>query len=208
MTSVEYVVVFLGNPGPEYERTRHNLGFWTADILAEKLKCRFEPGQGDFVIAQKRMRGEPLCLVKPTTYVNRSGHAVAQLVENRRITPSQVIVVCDDFTLDEGRIRLRRKGSDGGHNGLKSIIAQLGTEEFPRIRLGTGPVPENVDPVDFVLAKVGENDINTLRELADRASEAVIDLVTRGFGIAAGKYNLKPSAPAAETDGADRPKEV
>lgn len=205
---MEYAVVFLGNPGAEYESTRHNLGFWTADILAGKLKCRFGPGKGDYHIARKRLRGEALYLMKPTTFMNHSGRAVVQLIESLELSPAQVIVVCDDFALEEGRIRIRKKGSDGGHNGLYSLIAEMGTEEFPRVRLGIGPVPPETDPADFVLAKIEESSINTLRDMADRASEAVIDYVTRGFGFAASKYNLKPSAPDDKEPGADRPKEV
>lgn len=188
--------------------TRHNLGFWTADVLAGKLKCRFGPGKGDYLIAHKNLRGEPLYLIKPTTYMNRSGLAATQLIEHLGVSPAQLLVVCDDFNLDEGRIRIREKGSDGGHNGLHSIIAELGLGEFPRIRLGIGPVPPGADPADFVLAKIEESVIHTFRDLADRAAEAVIDYVTRGFGFAAGKYNLRPSAPDDETDGAGRPKEV
>jgi len=205
---MEYAVFFLGNPGPEYEMTRHNLGFWTADILAGKLKCQFKLGRGDYFVSRKDLRGETLYLAKPTTYVNRSGLAVSQFLECHDLTLGQTIVVCDDFALEEGRIRVRQKGSDGGHNGLKSIISHLGSEGFSRIRLGIGPVPENIDPADFVLAKIEESVINSLRELADRASEAVLDFVMRGFGFAASKYNVKPSAPAQEEDGAERPKEV
>lgn len=203
MKPMEYAVFFLGNPGPEYEETRHNLGYWTADILAGKLKCQFKLSQGEYFVSQKNLHGETLYLAKPTTYMNRSGLAVLQLLDHQAINLNQIIVVCDDFALEEGRIRIRQKGSDGGHNGLKSIITYLGSEEFSRIRLGIGPVPEKTDPADFVLAKIEESVINSLRDLADRASEAVIDFVTRGFGFAASKYNLKPSAPAQNEDGAE-----
>jgi PTH1 family peptidyl-tRNA hydrolase len=205
---MEYAIVCLGNPGAEYELTRHNLGYWTADILCRKLKCGLKQGKGDYLIGRKKLRDESLYVVKPTTYMNLSGRAVSQLVNKYELTSNQVLVVCDDFALEQGRIRIRDKGSDGGHNGLYSIIAELGTTEFPRIRLGIGPVPPEVDPADFVLAKIEESAINTLRELADRASEAVIDYVTRGLGFAAGKYNVKPSAPDELMDGADRPREV
>ncbi len=205
---MDYAIVFLGNPGSEYELTRHNLGFWTGDRVAEKLKCRFKPGKGDYYIAQKRLRGNMVSLVKPTTFMNLSGRAAKQIMDKYELTPKQILVICDDFALDEGRIRVRQKGSDGGHNGLFSIIDELHTPDFPRIRLGIGPVPEREDPADFVLAKIEESVIHTLRKLADRAAEAVVDYVTRGFGYTAGKYNVKPSAPPESDDGAERPKEV
>ena len=203
MKPMEHAIICLGNPGAEYENTRHNLGFWTADILAGKLKCRFKPGRGDFYVAETRRRNREICLVKPTTYMNLSGQAVAQSIGLYKLAVGQIIVVCDDFALEEGRIRLRKKGGDGGHNGLKSIISELGTEDFSRLRLGIGLVPVNVDPVDFVLAKIEESVINDLRNLADRASEAVFDYVTRGFEYTAGKYNVKPSAPTENAGGAE-----
>jgi len=201
-------ILFLGNPGDEYDLSRHNLGFWTADILCRKLKCRFRPGKGDYLIAHKNLQGVRLHLIKPTTFMNASGHAAVQLIDNLEITPQEMLVVCDDFALELGRIRIREKGSDGGHNGLYSIITELGTTEFPRLRLGTGPLPPSVDSADFVLAKIEESYINTLRELADTAADAAIDVVTRGLGFAATKYNKRPSAPGENANGADRPKEV
>jgi len=205
---MDYVIVGLGNPGPEYELTRHNLGFWTVDQVAKKIKCRFTEGSGEFFLARKSIRGQSVALVKPTTYMNLIGHVVMQLVDQYGIALHQLLVVCDDFALEEGRIRIRRQGSDGGHNGLKSIISELGTQQFARIRLGIGPVPAGVEPADFVLAKIEKTTINTLRDLADRAAQAVIECVTQGVDLAANAYNIRPSAPPEDADGAERPKEV
>lgn len=205
---MDWLVVGLGNPGPEYELTRHNLGFWTVDRVARRLKRRFRRGAGNFLVAEKSVGGQKLTLAKPTTFMNLVGHAVTQLIDQYNITPSQLLVVCDDFALEEGRLRIRRRGSDGGHNGLKSIINSLGIEEFARVRLGIGPVPEGTDPADFVLAEIGENAVNSLQNMAERAAQAVFDCVVRGVEFAANAYNIRPSAPAEDEGGADRPKEV
>ena len=205
---MDWLVVGLGNPGPEYEFTRHNLGFWAVDRVARRLKRRFRQGAGNFLVAEKSVGGQQLALAKPTTFMNLVGHAVTQLVDQYNITPSQLLVVCDDFALEEGRLRIRRRGSDGGHNGLKSIINSLGMEEFARVRLGIGPVPEGIHPADFVLAEIGENAVNSLQNLAERAAQAVVDCVVWGVEFAANAYNIRPSAPTEDAGGADRPKEV
>jgi len=208
MTPMDCTIIGLGNPGSEYLTTRHNLGFWVVERVAQKLKVRLKPGRGDFEIAERRLHGGLIRLAQPTTYMNLSGLAVTQIINLYKLTERQVLVVCDDFALEEGYLRLRKKGSDGGHNGLKSIIEDVGTVEFPRLRLGIGPVPEGEDPADFVLAQIEENVIHRLRQMADRASEAVMDYIFRGFGFTANKYNTKPSAPAEKADGAERPREV
>jgi len=205
---MDCTIIGLGNPGSEYLTTRHNLGFWVVEHVAKKTKVRLKPGRGDFEIAERQLKGGLIRLAKPTTYMNLSGVAVAQLIKLYDLTTSAMLVVCDDFALEEGYLRLRKKGSDGGHNGLKSIIEEVGTVEFPRLRLGIGPVPDRMDPADFVLAQIEENVIHRLQQMAERGSEAVMDYIFRGFGFTANKYNTKPSAPAEQADGAERPKEV
>ncbi|MEW6040190.1 MAG: aminoacyl-tRNA hydrolase [Elusimicrobiota bacterium] len=149
------LIVGLGNPGKEYKFTFHNIGFMVLDHLAEKHSSEFRKKTGtNSHIATISFRGnERVVLAKPLTYVNLSGIAVEQIMLKYGIKPQELLVVVDDFALPLGKLRLRLKGSSGGHNGLESIIGVLKTEEFPRLRVGIGPLPSGMDPKDFVLSK-------------------------------------------------------
>ena len=188
--AVSWLVVFLGNPGPKYAGTRHNAGFMTADAM-EKLqnteinKLRFKALTGSCTI-----NGEKVMLMKPQTYMNLSGEAVIQAVNFYKIPPEHVIVVSDEISLPVGKLRIRQKGSAGGHNGLKNIIAHLGTENFPRIRLGVGaPSHPDYDMKDWVLATFKNQDAADMADAAKRAAEAVVCYITDGPDRAMNRFN-------------------
>ena len=178
---VEFIVVGLGNPGAKYESTRHNAGFMAVDTLAEKKgfdikKLRFKSLVGDTVISGKR------CLVmKPSTFMNSSGEAVVEAMNFYKVPIENVLVCVDDINLEPGKLRIRRKGSDGGHNGLKSIIYLTGSDDFPRIRIGVGKKPyKEMDLADWVLGNIPKEDLPAMHEAADKACEA-IELIVAGL---------------------------
>ena len=184
-----HLVVGLGNPGPEYIPTRHNAGFDVLDHYSEKSGVRLQKAQFDALTAENVIGGVRVLLMKPMTFMNASGIAVSKAAAFYHIPPENIVVISDDVTLDVGRIRIRRSGSAGGHNGLKSIIEQLGTDRFPRIRLGVGAKPEGWDLADWVLAKIPEEQKPLLKTAADHALEA-LPMVLRGeFDQARGLYN-------------------
>ncbi len=161
------VIAGLGNPGPRYAWTRHNLGFMVVDILAERWGARWVPGKGDYWEAF----GKAL-LVKPTTFMNLSGVALAQVVEDKGVKPEEILVIVDDANLPFGKLRLRSKGSSGGHRGLESVIYHLGTEGFPRLRVGIGPKPQGLPLADFVLSEFTEDEKKHLPQVLEAAARA------------------------------------
>jgi PTH1 family peptidyl-tRNA hydrolase len=193
------IVVFgLGNPGARYARTRHNLGWRVVDRLAADHGAGRWRDARSFEFAEIEIEQSPVALVKPRTYVNLSGRAALELRDERGIPPEQLLVAVDDIALPLGQIRLRLKGSDGGHNGLKSVIAGLGTMDFPRMRLGLGAVPPGVDPADFVLSRFRRGELRTVESMIERAARCVETIVGTGFEHAMGLFN------AAESPGESR----
>lgn len=185
-----WIVAGLGNPGLEYENTRHNAGFLTMDELAKQ--CGVKLDQMKFKSdCGEAMLGEVRCLLmKPTTYMNLSGDAIAAAANFYKIPPEQVLVIYDDISLPPGKLRLRRKGSAGGHNGIKSIIAQLGTEEFPRIRVGVGAKPNpQYDLADWVLSKFSEEDMTALQPTLEHAADAAKKIVSGDMNGAMNLYS-------------------
>lgn len=177
---VEYIIAGLGNPGAQYENTRHNAGFMTVDTLAQKhnfeiKRLRFKSLTADVTIAGKR------CLVmKPSTFMNNSGEAIVEAMNFYKIPIENVIICYDDISLDPGRIRIRRKGSDGGHNGIKSIIYLTGSQDFPRIKVGVGQKPsKDYDLADWVLGTFTSEDIQRLHDATDHACAAA-ELILKG----------------------------
>jgi len=185
-------LIGLGNPGREYLRTRHNIGFRVIDTLSKGLNLKLKPGEGEYLIAQGKYGGTRLLLVKPTTYVNRSGLAVSQLLSLFPLELSQLLVVCDDVNLPLGRIRIRGKGSDGGHKGLASIIYHLGEEGFPRLRVGIGGGERN-DLVGFVLGEFTPAEEEVMGKVIERAAEACLSFVQDGLMEAMNRYNERPA---------------
>jgi PTH1 family peptidyl-tRNA hydrolase len=203
------IVCGLGNPGPGYRDTRHNLGFWVVDLLCDRFGGRWRHLCDRYLECRIKIGGTPLVLVEPLTYMNLSGTAVRLISDADRegFDPSGLLVVCDDTALPLGRQRLRAKGSDGGHNGLASIIEALGTERFPRLRLGVGPVPEGVEQADFVLTAFARDELDSARELAVRAADCVESWVREGVDAAMTRFNNSGGngapAGAGDDEGAD-----
>ena len=187
---VSWLAVFLGNPGPRYEGTRHNAGFMAGDALAKAKGAAINKVRFRALTATVDVGGEKLMLMKPQTYMNLSGEAVSQAVKFYKIPPEHVIVVSAEVSLPIGKLRVRTKGSAGGHNGLKSIIACLGTEEFPRIRIGVGAPPHpDYDMADWVLSTFRNQDAEDMAKAAARAAEAVECYIRSGPERAMNLYN-------------------
>ena len=185
------IVVGLGNPGKRYERTRHNVGFDVADALARRLSGQFRRG---WLVSAETTKvttdeGEVLLLMKPQTFMNRSGTAVASVMRKRGLEPSDVLVVVDDAELPAGQLRIRKKGSAGGHNGLKSVIQELGTDEFPRLRVGVGRKDHDEDLAGHVLSAFGREERKVIDEAVARAVEAVLCVFREGADAAMNKFN-------------------
>jgi PTH1 family peptidyl-tRNA hydrolase len=191
------LVVGLGNPGREYRDTRHNVGFMVIDEVARRHQLTFAmaPSQVPETFVAKKF-GEPALLVaKPLTFMNLSGNAIAALTRYYDITPADLLVVVDEAALPFGRLRARARGSAGGHNGLKSVIERLGTQEFPRLRLGVGRGDSRRDLADHVLAKFEPGERAELETFITRAADAVEMFAVEGIGTVMNKYNPEVTAP-------------
>ena len=187
-----WLVAFLGNPGLKYEGTRHNAGFMTADALCKKKNFAINKARFQALTAQVDLGGERVLLMKPQTYMNLSGQAVSQAAHFYKIPPEHILVVSDEVSLPIGKLRIRVKGSAGGHNGLRNIIEQLGTENFPRIRLGVGAPPNpDYEMVDWVLSVFRNEDAAEMEKAAARAAEAVECYIEKGPDKAMNLYNTK-----------------
>ena len=182
------LVVGLGNPGTRYARTRHNVGFMVLDRLARRANTVVAKRQCGALVAVANLAGERACLAKPQGYMNLSGEAVACLVRFYRLTSSDLLVIYDDRDLPLGRIRLRDRGSAGGHRGMESIIAALGTSDFPRLRIGIGRPPE-LEAVEHVLGQFGREEQPIIEEALDRAVEAVEYAFREGLTAAMNRFN-------------------
>jgi PTH1 family peptidyl-tRNA hydrolase len=182
------LIVGLGNPGREYERTRHNVGFMVLDRLAEQHATRFNQKRAHSKVARVHLDGQEVMLAKPQTYMNLSGRAVQGLLAGHGIRPSQLLVVYDDFDLPLGTLRLRVRGSAGTHNGMRSIIECLGTEDFARLRLGIGPA-EGLSARDYVLADFDEQTWKVFELARERAVEAIDIFLREGAPAAMNRFN-------------------
>ena len=177
---VTHLIVGLGNPGAQYEGTRHNAGFLAVDYIAERCGVKIDRARFRALVAEVTLAEKRVLLMKPQTYMNLSGEAVREAASFYHIPPENVILLCDDVTLPVGRMRVRGKGSDGGHNGIKSMVAQLGSSEFPRIRLGVGEKPSpDYDLADWVLSRFGAAERETLTRTFPVACEGA-ELLLRG----------------------------
>ena len=188
--SVSWLIVFLGNPGPKYECTRHNAGFMAGDALAKKLGVSINKLRFKALTAAAEINGEKVLLMKPQTFMNLSGEAVGQAARFYKIPPERVLVVSDEISLPLGKLRVRPKGSAGGHNGLKSIIASLGCDAFPRIRIGVGAPPHpDYDMADWVLSVFRNQDLEDMLAASGRAAEAVTTYISDGPERAMNRFN-------------------
>lgn len=187
-----YLIAGLGNPGSQYEMTRHNIGFHTIDYIAGQMGVKIKKLKYKALYGEGEINGERVFLVKPQTYMNNSGESLIEFVNFFKIPVENVIVISDDISIDAGRIRIRGKGSAGGHNGLKSIIYHLNSDQFPRVRIGVGaPKHEDYDLADFVLGRFTKEEIPVLEEAIIKADKAVKEIITGGFVSAMNKYNGK-----------------
>ena len=185
-----WLIVGLGNPGREYERTRHNCGFRALDLLAESLGCKADRLKFQGLYTQVGYNGKKLFLLKPQTYMNLSGRSVLQLSAYFGIPPQRIIVMFDDISLEPGRLRIRADGSAGGHNGIKSIIQELGSQEFPRVKIGVGAKPNpEFDLADWVLSSFSANEEKALKVSLENAAKAALAIIDHGVPEAANQFN-------------------
>ena len=182
-----FLIVGLGNPGKEYDGTRHNIGFAAVDYIADKYNIELNRIKFKGVFGEGFIDGKKVILLKPTTYMNLSGESIREVINFYKISNEEVIVIYDDISLEVGRLRIREKGSHGGHNGIKSIIANLGTDVFPRVKIGVGAPKPNL--VSHVLGKFSEDEIEILRETIKAASDAVGIMVKSDTKEAMNKLN-------------------
>ena len=188
---VEYIIAGLGNPGKQYELSRHNAGFLCIDILANRYsfktdRIKFNALCADVMISSKR------CLVmRPQTYMNLSGESVRAAADFYKVDPEDILIVYDDISLAPGQLRIRAKGSAGGHNGIKSIIAHLGTQEFPRVKVGVGEKPSRMDLADYVLGHFSKEEQATMADAVKEAADAVCEIVNVGIAQAMNDHNRK-----------------
>ena len=185
-----HIIAGLGNPGREYMNTRHNIGFDVIDVLAIKLGIKIHKNKKRALLGEGLVNGEKIVLVKPQTFMNLSGESIGEMKDWYKADNEDIIIIYDDISLPVGKIRIRKKGSAGGHNGIKNIIYQLGTDVFPRIKIGVGS-PENsdYDVKDYVLGKFSKEEIEVLLPTALKAAEACEEIIKNGADSAMNKFN-------------------
>ena len=189
-TKDSWLIVGLGNPGKEYAATKHNCGFRAIDILADQLGCKIDKGKFQGLYGQTTYQGTKLFLLKPQTYMNLSGRSVLQMSAYYNIPPQRIIVLFDDISLEPGRLRIRADGSAGGHNGIKSIIAELGSQDFPRVKIGVGGKPhKDADLADWVLSGFSASDEKALAVSLKNAADSALCIVEHGIYEAANRFN-------------------
>ena len=185
-----WLIVGLGNPGPEYAKTRHNIGFRCLDIVADKLGCAIDKGKFQGLYGVTSYHGNKIYLLKPLTYMNLSGRSVLQLSAYFQIPPERIIVLFDDISLEPGRMRVRSNGSAGGHNGIKSIIQELGSQDFPRVKIGVGAKPHpDFDLAAWVLSPFTASEEKALAVSLENGARAVLTILEEGISQAANAYN-------------------
>ena len=186
-----YLIAGLGNPTREYEKTRHNVGFEAIDILADKAGTTVTEKKHKALYGKGYIGGQKVILAKPQTYMNLSGESIREIADFYKIEPENIIILCDDINLSEGQLRIRLKGSAGGHNGLKNIISHLGTQEFPRIRIGVGEKPRGRDLADYVLGRFPKEQQAVMEEAYRDAADAACMMIEEGADAAMNHYNRK-----------------
>ena len=185
-----WLSVGLGNPGKEYERTRHNCGFRAVELLASKLGCKIDKAKFQGIYGQANYGGRKLMLLKPQTFMNLSGRSVLQLSSYFNIPPQRIIVMFDDISLEPGRLRVRPDGSAGGHNGIKSIIQEVGSQAFPRVKIGVGAKPNpEYDLADWVLSTFSAKEEKALAVALENAADAALAIIDHGVPEAANRFN-------------------
>jgi len=185
----KWVIIGLGNPGEQYSQTRHNVGFMVINHLCRLHNIKLAQNKCQARIGEGEIHEKTVILAKPTTFMNLSGKSVVELCKRCRISSSQIIVIHDDVSLPVGKIRVRSQGSSGGHNGIQSIIACLGTKEFPRIRIGIGSPSEGIDMAEFVLSRFEKEEMATMNQSIELIAMVVDTIMNDGVEVAMNKYN-------------------
>ena len=191
-SNYDWMIVGLGNPGQQYASTRHNTGFMTLDLLAQRLQVKVSKERFQALTAQAVYEGQKLLLVKPQTYMNASGLSVEPAAHYYKLPPERILVLFDDISLPVGKLRIRKNGSAGGHNGLKSLISSLGSDQFPRVKIGVGAKPHpDYDLADWVLSTVSKSEWPDYQSAMEHAADAALCIVKNGCERAAAEYNGK-----------------
>lgn len=183
------IIVGLGNPTAQYQGTRHNVGFSVIYALSDEYDIKVDTKKHKALIGKGMIEGEKVILAMPQTYMNLSGESVRELVDFYKCSNEDVIVIYDDISLDVGKLRIRAKGSAGGHNGIKNIISHLGTDVFPRIKVGVGEKPKNMDLADYVLGRFGKDELETIRNGVDNAVKAIATIIGEDINAAMNSFN-------------------
>ncbi len=192
-----YIIAGLGNPGREYENTRHNTGFMVIDEAARKYNISVAEKKHKAIIGKGFIGGRKVILVKPQTFMNLSGESIREVIDYYKIDEkAELIIISDDISLEAGAIRIRKKGSAGGHNGLKNIILHLGHDEFQRIRMGVGEKPPEYELIDYVLGRFGEEDSKLMAESVKEAAGAIEAMIIDGPDAAMNRFNKRKPAEA------------
>jgi len=187
-----YIIVGLGNPGRQYAHTRHNVGFDTVDILADRYNINVDGKKHKALYGKGFIENQKVILAKPRTFMNLSGESVRELIDFYKIDEKEeLIVIYDDISLEPGQLRLRTKGSAGGHNGIKSLISHLGGQEFKRVKVGVGEKPRGYDLADYVLSRFSKSERELVEEALERAADSVIKMITGSMEAAMNEYNKK-----------------
>ncbi len=186
-----YLIAGLGNPTKEYDKTRHNVGFSVIDVLADRYRIDVSEKKHKGLCGKGVIEGQKVLLVKPQTFMNLSGECIRAAADYYKIEPEDMIVIYDDISLEPGQLRIRLKGSAGGHNGIKNIIAHLGTQEFPRIKVGVGAKPPRMDLADYVLSRFTKEEQPLMEEAFKEAAEAAVMMITDGADKAMNHFNGK-----------------
>ena len=184
-----YLIVGLGNPEEEYSKTRHNMGFNTINKISQQYNIEVKQNKFQALYGSGIIEKEKVILLKPQTYMNLSGNSVKKIVDFYKIEKEKILVIYDDMDIEPGKIKIRKKGSAGGHNGMKSIIQMIGTEEFTRIRVGIGRPVQKGDEINYVIGAISEEDMLKLEEGTEKAQNAIVEILKNGVDSAMNKYN-------------------
>lgn len=186
-----YIIIGLGNPSKEYDRTRHNAGFSVIDVLAERYRIGVTEKKHKALYGKGMIEGRKVILAKPQTFMNLSGESVRLLMDYYKISPEELIIIYDDISLEPGQLRIRQKGSAGGHNGIKNIIAHLGNQEFARIKVGVGAKPRGMDLAAYVLGRFPKDEQELMNQAFDEAARAAAAIMTDGIDAAMNHFNAR-----------------
>lgn len=188
-----YIIAGLGNPTREYDKTRHNVGFSVIDILADRIGIDVTEKKHKALCGKGMLEGQKVILAKPQTFMNLSGESVRAIMDFYKVSPEEVIIIYDDISLEPGQLRIRAKGSAGGHNGIKNMIVHLGTQEFSRIKVGIGEKPKDMNLADYVLSRFSKGEQELMEDAFNQAANAAAMMVSQGIDPAMNHFNMRKS---------------